>query len=42
MTIPMGMVLDFITYDYDSDEIADLEVSLLEYGLEAPELINPL
>jgi hypothetical protein len=33
--------LDLITYDYDGDKTVDLEVSLLQYSLEDPELIVP-
>ncbi len=31
--------MDLITYDYDGDKIADLKVSLLQYGLKKPKLI---
>ncbi|MBF0197773.1 MAG: heparinase II/III family protein [Planctomycetes bacterium] len=33
--------MDFITYDYDGDEKVDMEVSLLEYAMQAPQLIDP-
>ncbi|MCU0857351.1 MAG: hypothetical protein MUC65_02975, partial [Pontiellaceae bacterium] len=32
---------DLITFDYDGDKTVELEVSLLEYGMDVPKLIAP-
>jgi hypothetical protein len=32
---------DRVTYDYDGDQTVDMDVSLLVYGLDRPELVEP-